>query len=593
MLFLFIQIFLCSFVLYVNTNSVKRTFAQISKTLSVDFIKSKVGSASLSDALDQQNQISYFTQSKIQGEVTKEYIKAWEEKNYRGNDYFFNWVKSIFKTDNFLSFIKYYRNPNPASKLINNKILSPLSRVFFSDDSYFKYNLFGSVVERPEEIEKEINEKLFKALLFNHNAIMIHDLSEPNQAYRRIVDIKNVVSLYSKDNIIHQIAYSAEIVVDGKRILGYVYMDKDKYLSCDKNFKNIVEYPHDLGMCPADYISDEAFSNDDIVRKSIFSYVREQLEEYTFLKTLQRMVEPNGALPITTQIKTAEKNKINNPDIKEPMALNSIKGQSPEDKKTIQGGKSPLQAGTIIKVPANRLNDGSFDVDLAKNFLNFFYLPVESLTYLNNRVKAIESDIISSVLGDYVEANESAKNELQVSKSFVTKEDVLRGLSISLSKIRTASDYKLLALKYGFNNVIVDVFYGSDFFLESQQELYEMFKVAPNGIERRGILNRLAQSRNKFNKEKATRETILYKILPYVSDEDFTKAIDNQAVADEVFQLQTRFDYWVSLFEARYGNIVVFWIETETPESEKLIIINNLLLELINSNNLKPQENGD
>lgn len=565
--------------------------------MSVDFIKSRVGSASISTATDQQNQISYFTQSKIQGEVTEEYIKAWSEKNYRGNDYFFNWVKSIFKTDNFLSFVKYYRNPNPASKLVNNKIVSPLSRVFFSDDSYFKYNVLGSEVERPQEIENSINEKLFNALLFNHNAIMIHDLSDTNVSYRRIVDIDNVVALYSKDNIIHQIAYSAEIVINEQRVLGYIYMDKDKYVSCDKNYENSQEYPHDLGVCPADYISNKAFSDDDIVRKSIFSYVREELEEYTFLKTLQRMTEPNGALPITTKIKTKEKDQINNPDSKEPMALNMIKGQSPEDKKQTQGSKSVLQTGSIITVPAHKKMDGSFDVDLAKNYLNFFYLPVESLEYLSDRIKGIENSIISTVLGDYTEVNESAKNELQVSKSYVSKEDVLRDLSISLSKIRTSSDYKLLALRYGFDNVTVDIFYGSDFFLESQKELYDMFKVAPNGIERRGILNRLAQSRNKFNKEKATRETILYKILPYVSDEDFTKAIDNKAVEPTVFQLQTRFDYWISLFEARYGNIVVFWLETETPESEKLIIINNLLLDLINTsiniNNLNQNQDGD
>ena len=117
-------------------------------------------------------------------------------------------------------------------------------------------------------------------------------------------------------------------------------------------------------------------------------------------------------------------------------------------------------------------------------------------------------------MGDYSEANESAKNELQVSKSYVSKEDVLRWVSLSLSEAHSQSDYTMLSLKYGKESVSVDLFYGSDFFLESQETLYKMFEDAPNPIERTNILIRLAQSRNKFNKGKALRETILYNFYP-------------------------------------------------------------------------------
>jgi len=37
------------------------------------------------------------------------------------------------------------------------------------------------------------------------------------------------------------------------------------------------------------------------------------------------------------------------------------------------------------------------------------------------------------------------------------------------------------------------------------------------------------------------------------------------------------------MFEAQYGDIVFFWNDTEATTSEKLIMINNLITQIINS----------
>lgn len=87
-----------------------------------------------------------------------------------------------------------------------------------------------------------------------------------------------------------------------------------------------------------------------------------------------------------------------------------------------------------------------------------------------------------------------------------------------------------------------------------------------------------------FNKEKSKREVILYKLLPYCSDSDFQTAIENQKVDDTTFSYQTRFSYWIAMFESTFGNIVSFWESTKAPESERIISINNLIISLINSN---------
>ena len=143
---------------------------------------------------------------------------------------------------------------------------------------------------------------------------------------------------------------------------------------------------------------------------------------------------------------------------------------------------------------------------------------------------------------------------------------------------------------------MVDLFYGSDFFLESQANLYELFEKSPNPIERVDLLKRMSNNKYKFNKEKAQWVSLQYDLLPYCSDKDFNVAVDKGAVEPIEFQLQTRFNYWINLFEVYYGDIVVFCDGMESAEeNQKLIRINNLLRDLIQKNvtNLTINNNGN
>ena len=140
----------------------------------------------------------------------------------------------------------------------------------------------------------------------------------------------------------------------------------------------------------------------------------------------------------------------------------------------------------------------------------------------------------------------------------------------------------LLGLKYGIDNVQANIFYGSDFFLDNESELYKLFTKAPNQIERRNLLNRIGKTKYRFNPTRAERETLLYSLLPFASDSDFDKAITQNLIDEKTKQLQLRFDYWVSMFEAKYGDILIFYNNLATDsKSEKLILINNMLDELI------------
>lgn len=557
-----------------------------------DFIQTKSGGTELANARRQQEELSYFTESNIQEEINYEYINQWAERKWVNDDVFLNFVKAVFRTENAMTFYKYLRFPVPSAHIVNDKLKDQLQRVFFAEDAFFKYQVNGQSVETPEQLDiKKFNKLIFNALLFRHNDILFHDLRDINEPYRHLIPITRVVAIESKNSVIKQICFTAVVEIEEKPVKGFLYADAENYMFFDDKLKEepLFVIPHDLGQCPADYISAEPFSSDnDIVRKSVFSYVKPVMEEYCFLKTLQRMTDPNGVIPITTEVE-AKIQKRDGVDTDgphgHPMNIKEIGGQRSEIGSEVIGANkdNPLSTGTRISIPpeAIREQDGRINMDLVKHWINFHHLPVEPMEYIKTRIFELEQQINIAVTGGFTAFNKEAKNEFQIKQELNNEQDKLRDISLQLTRIRNRSDYKMLALELGPDRVEVDCFYGSDFFIESPAFLYEQFKNAPNPIERRALLIRISQMRFMFNESKKLHDRITYSLLPYVSDDDFDKAIARE-IDDVLFEYQNRFNYWINTFEAEYGDLVFFWTEVlEGTNSQKLQRINNLIIQII------------
>ena len=475
--------------------------------------------------------------------------------------------------------------------------------MFFSGDSHFNYVVNGKLEKCPYELEDGFEKDLFYAVLFRYNDVVVHDLSEANKPFREIVGIDKVVSIETDKKRIKKIAYTAKAVINSEEVYGYAYIDEEKYSFYNKEIELLTTNPHDLGFCPANFVSELGFDGDFVAKESFFSYQKGDLIQYCFLKTIQRMVDVNGTTPIevrpkTNNITTASNDFDNRSG--EPMSVDQIGSQVPKEMRQTKTGASTgsvVQGGTVIEIPVHIKEDGSVDMDFIKNYVTFIYAPVESLEFLEERIKKLESNSLISAIGDASESKtpEGSKSDSEIrSVTVVSKQDKLRALSNAMTYCRKLSDMTMLSLAYGKDNVKVDVFYGSDFFLETEKDLYSMFQLAPNSVERNNILTRLSQTRSMFNKMKYNREFILYKLLPYSSDLDFEKALERQnIVSDEIFVFQTQFSYWIAKFESFYGNIVIFWDSLgEAKESEKIVYINDLIINLILKTNVGKETNN-
>lgn len=566
--------------------------------MSKEFIQAKVNANYISNAVRQEEQLSYFLESDLQESfITHEYIQQWASRKYQSNDYFLNFIKSVFKDDVFLKFYKYLRRPIPSTKLIKNRIEPQLKRMFVSENADFRYSVKG--VDQ-SKIKEDLNIKIFEQdlfyhILFKHNSIIIASVSD-EKATRFFLDIKNVISIEESNNSINRIAFNAVANIGGEIKKGIAYYDKQQFAFYDYKYELIGEpLINDLGYVPAHFIVNKKFNREPIIKESLFSYMREELEEYVFLKTLQKMTEPSGAIPVTTTIEIEKESEdidgTFEPVIDEVMSSQKAKEYSTNPPKST----GLLQPGMVHEIPLGAIqdNEGRLDTDLLNNFISFKFIPVDILTYINERIQQIEDSIITTTVGDILGRREEAQNELQVEKSLTTLQNNLLNIVEMMNRSRKLSDQDILKLNYGVNAVDeVFIFYGTDFLLDSVTKLYDDLEKAPNPIERKNILVRINQNKYKSNQEQLIRQNILYELLPYVSDKDFDIARNSNQVDNTTMQYQLRFTYWVQMFESKYGDIVNFYNSMEIEPIQKFILINNLIKQLINENNLRPDKTG-
>lgn len=546
-----------------------------------EFVEKGYSKDQIEKAERQQEQIRYCIVSDVQAETNTDFIDKLQSAKYSGEDPLLSWVWQLFKKDNFKSFYKYLRFPIASSLIAKEDVEKSLERVFFADDSYKKYIIRGSEVECPEYLnEKEFEQEAFESLLYCYNDIFIHDLKEVNSPFRYKINISDVVSIKADKSTIHKIAFKSCIEQDGEEIDGYVYLDSEMFAFVPKERnKETIEVLHDIGICPASFISSTPFNDrEPIVKESIYSRARPLLEQYNFLTTLQLMSDSNGAFPIVVKLATESEDIDDNVQgevFEHPLSAVPMDGH--KNKRP----SSDLNAGSVHEVPPIEKNDGSYDMSVVQNYINFFRTPVDSLNYIKERIRDVKKSIIETVVGDYVEQSEESKNELQVSKSYILKQDKLRSFGKDLSFCITKSDTIMMKLANGSDSKAV-YSAGTDFFIETQEDLFRQIQSAPNPIEKNNILERLSRIRASSSNLRMQKDGILYMLLPYSDDGAFNTAISQGTATQQEIILQTRFNYFISVFEAKYGNILEFWRGMEDLTNDrKLVLTQNLLLEIV------------
>ena len=511
---------------------------------------------------------------------------------FQGDEPLKQWVSSIFPKNHFETFNKYLRYPLISSEFASENIEPALERVFFSEDGYEQYVIGGEKTDEPFYIKgMKFDKEVFKSLLYHFNDVYLIEVKD-DIPYRRRISIDHIISIETpNEHDISRIAWLSHYVTpEGEEIEGYMYADSEVWAFYDKEFeREPIIVPHEMKDTPVDWVSNEAFGKNEnyVLRKGVFSKSRVNLEKLVFLHTLLSIVDPNGTIPVAVKPKSSATSNEDEDTVEDgeftPFAPDRSK------KREENNAEDELKTGGIVEVPVDALMDdsGKISTDLLQNYFVFHRQPVDSLKYANDRIKSIKAELIVSVVGFFADNTEAAKNELQIFQSVDEKQNKIRKIGYSISSLRNSSDLKMINLYEGFseeNKVLVSK--GTDFFLESDEELNKLFNDAQNPMIRSSVFERMIKKSTRFNPYKKSRDMILKDLLPFSSDKDFNTAIGRGwvSIQDEILQL--RFDYYIGLFEAEYGDIVTFYKNFEEDQSPeiRLTSIRSLINELINGN---------
>lgn len=524
----------------------------------------------------------------------------------------------MFAIKNYRQLSKWIRHPLPTVKLVENDVVPELEKVFDSQNPNFQYDfnpqkLKADAVEYYQEIRGDqfYKDKFFKEYIYRYNSIQVTDLKETNKPFWFFVNINQLqaikFTLSGKIKVIH-FTERVNTFHEGKDFdtLHFLYDDVSyrKYVF-DKDadaFIELINNPHILGKCPAFFIAEQQNSDSLIQRKNIISNFQHDFERYIIYSAVFDRLKLFGGVPVASHWNMKTKpcgKKWGNSYCKEGFVYDNDLGSYSAiggviQKCSCQEG-SPIEAGSVavLKVTEAQLSnpDAKF-VDLNANFLNWHFIPSDILTWWENYINTFPfREILSSLTGVPDRDNGAPKNIDQIR----SMRDRLRNTLVSLSNIfserRTRGDWMLFVLRYGKDKVInIKSDYGTDFYLETEEEIRKMLNESKNQLDRKNFSERLNMMTYRNDKREELRQNVLRQLLPYVDtvDTDFY-ALSN--VSGEDVELRTNFNKYIAIFEGSVGKIDVVILEMNNISmSERVAVIRKQLDILILAS--QPEEEG-
>lgn len=353
------------------------------------------------------------------------------------------------------------------------------------------------------------------------------------------------------------------------------------------------ESNHDLGYCPViDFWTDAIKRTNGISKRGPLTAALRKLDYLLFFRACKDYMDLYGPFPILVTYED-EDEEFDQKDRQDNYGGNGIQPElfNAYDNATYtanpkkSAGRNLVAPGSRTTVPAPV---SSQDYNLMDNPMKYVGMDVESMKLVDEKVKALECEIIELCTGedeDYM--NEIAKNPEMLSASYERKDTILTWIKRNYERSHRFVTKCRAELRYGkgyFQAATID--YGSDYFLKDAQTLVEEFKKSVEAGMSQGYTDQISLSANKTryknNPELLARMRILNDLEPYrnLSWEEMVNLGLN--VSDKQnFILKVNFLSFINKFELENGSIVKFG--SAIPYSKKIDIIQQTLNDYVRS----------
>lgn len=493
---------------------------------------------------------------------------------------FLAFVENLIPHDKYKTFEGLFRFPVPTNEL-TAICFDKLSRIFEGRDPVFMYNFTNS--EFADDWEWYRKERLHEPDVWKTkgwdffkteiNSVLIVDLPAEQQAGDRYpqpyfywLPIRDVVAFDAEPN--GQMRWIA------------FRQDEDKLAVFDDEYYRIFDYKsgalgtllvenrHDIGYCPARFfwIEPMALEYPD-VKMSPITKVLGALDWWLFFHISKQHLDMYGSYPIYTGYEqNCDYHNDETGDYCNGGYLYDIKGVQKLDLAGLPlkcpkcGDKRIIGAGSFIEIPVPQTDQPDL-----RNPVSIVSVDSASLKYNVDEEERLKNDIITTVVGTNEEiTTRDALNEQQIRANFESQSTILNRVKTGFEQAQQWVDSTVCRARYGNSFISAGISYGTEFYLQTADELRNRYKTAKeNGAsesELDALYSKVIETEYRNNPAMRQRLLVLADLEPYqhlTRDEVMTLKDKGIATMEDVI-LKLNFADYIRRFERENMNVVEF-----------------------------------
>ena len=345
-----------------------------------------------------------------------------------------------------------------------------------------------------------------------------------------------------------------------------------------------VEAPHDLGYCPARFFWNEPISLDEPdVKASPLSAELESLDWFAFFHISKRQLDLMGAYPILSGYEqSCDFTNAENGDYCDGGFLRDKEGRYRLDMAGLLlrcpkcGNKRILWAGSFVEIPIPSVDEKQPDL---RNPVQMLTVDRNALDYNVDEEKRLREEIITAVVGqEELITNRDAFNEQQVQANFENVTTVLNRIKKGFEAAQQWVDETVCRLRYGRYFISAKINYGTEFFLQTADDLRQRYKAAKEAgapeAELDMMQNRILETEYRNDPMQLRRMILLAELEPFrhLSRQEVTDMFDKNLISEQDLRIKLNFPNFVRRFERENTNILDFGSEVNYQKKIETIV---------------------
>lgn len=486
---------------------------------------------------------------------------------------FLSWVQSFVIPEKFKTFQKLYRAPVDTIPL-TEEALSQLRKIFHGRDKNIRFEFTSPdlSMEWEDFMQKQSSfwqTQGFEQMANSINSVMaidlpVEQLTDKPEPYITFFDVSQVQDFKLLDESRFEwvmIRQSAEKLL--------VYDDGFYWVINWAGGKEIaieVQNEHDLGYCPARFFWTDPISyKEPAVKRSPLTNWLSKLDWFLLWATCKKHSDLYAPFPIHTVFKESctysddEGNYCNQGYMQSP-------DRSPVMLASNTRKPCPSCSADALSFPGTKIVVDRHDPEKPiPESIKITGPDVGSLEHILNQESLLKKEIFSGITGNSISlVQDQAINERQVKSLFEDRLQVLLNLKVNFETAQLFAEETQARLRYGDRFVGGHVSYGSEFYLFTADELFEMYSEARKNKMDHILLDDLysqyIETRFKESPTQLQRQRVLANLDPFrhMTDEQLDSIFGNGIVDATTYFLKKNFSSLIRRFERENGDIVEF-----------------------------------